>query len=467
MRIRYLLQIHLSILVTLMLPVSAHSQGVLTQIMDNGPTDKRLNVVFLSEGYTIAESSQFTADANDLMTTMFSRQPFEAYMSYFNVFTIWVPSIQSGSDHPLSGIFRETYFNSTYDSYGIQRLITIPPNDWDGDWNNGAGKAYDLLALHMPDYDVVVIIVNDTEYGGSGGDLAITSVNPSAPEILLHEFGHTFGNLGDEYDTYTPGYYGYESPNTTAETDRELIKWTAWIDAGTPVPTPETETWEGIVGLFEGACYEVEDWYRPELNCKMKGLGSEFCNVCQDKLVKSHYIKISPIESYSPELDTIYITTVDTVSLTVVPMVPVYHELDIGWYLDSEMIPDATDPELMIAGDVMGGGVHELRVDVKDSTYLVRTDTTGLLTDSHLWIVDCELPYVCGDADDSGDTDIDDVVFLINFIFAGGPEPIPYESGDTNCSGTVDIDDAVWLINYIFSGGNTPCDTDGDGEPNC
>jgi hypothetical protein len=73
----------------------------------------------------------------------------------------------------------------------------------------------------------------------------------------------------------------------------------------------------------------------------------------------------------------------------------------------------------------------------------------------------------CGDADASGAVDIDDVAHLIAYIFSGGPEPVPYENGDANCSGAVDIDDVVWLIGYIFSGGNAPCDTDGDGEPDC
>jgi hypothetical protein len=75
--------------------------------------------------------------------------------------------------------------------------------------------------------------------------------------------------------------------------------------------------------------------------------------------------------------------------------------------------------------------------------------------------------YICGDSDGSKEVDIDDVVYLINYIFSGGPEPDPYESGDADCSGEVDIDDVVWLINYIFSGGNAPCDTDGDEESDC
>jgi hypothetical protein len=75
--------------------------------------------------------------------------------------------------------------------------------------------------------------------------------------------------------------------------------------------------------------------------------------------------------------------------------------------------------------------------------------------------------YICGDADASGNVDIDDVVYLIQYIFAGGPEPSPLESGDANCSGNIDIDDIVYLISYIFSAGNDPCDPNGDGVPDC
>jgi hypothetical protein len=78
-----------------------------------------------------------------------------------------------------------------------------------------------------------------------------------------------------------------------------------------------------------------------------------------------------------------------------------------------------------------------------------------------------EPPFICGDADGSGDIDIDDVVYLINYIFAGGPEPSPYEAGDADCSSGVDIDDVVYTVQYIFSGGSEPCDPDGDGIPDC
>lgn len=76
-------------------------------------------------------------------------------------------------------------------------------------------------------------------------------------------------------------------------------------------------------------------------------------------------------------------------------------------------------------------------------------------------------PTLCGDVNFSGELDIDDVVYLIAYIFTGGPLPYPFSTGDANCSDGIDIDDVVYLIAYIFTGGTPPCDTDGDEIPDC
>jgi len=163
---------------------------------DHRPTTNRINLVFLAEGYTAGQTAKFTNDARAVLQQLTTTPPFNEYSNYFNAFAVFVASVQAGSDHPASGIFRDTYFNSTYDSYGIQRLVTIPPNDQDGDYANGLGKVDALLQALLPDYDVALLVVNDAEYGGSGGTVLVTSTNPSSPEIGVHEFGHTFADLG-------------------------------------------------------------------------------------------------------------------------------------------------------------------------------------------------------------------------------------------------------------------------------
>ncbi len=126
-----------------------------------------------------------------------------------------------------------------------------------------------------------------------------------------------------------------------------------------------------------------------------------------------------------------------------------------GWFEYSFWLNDVIEPSTQVmfrfeASDVDPGSVVEAGVD---------KFTIGVL--------ECQGPYICGDTDASGGVDIDDAVYLISYILAGGPEPMPYDSGDVDCSGGVDIDDAVFLISYILAGGSSPCDTDGDGQPDC
>jgi hypothetical protein len=130
-----------------------------------------------------------------------------------------------------------------------------------------------------------------------------------------------------------------------------------------------------------------------------------------------------------------------------------------GWQLH-DSIP-ITNVQLTVLAEVIRSSDIPVTIKMGDSDNgwaLAFCDTLTLLPSPS---------YVCGDADASQSVDIDDVVYLINYIFSGGSEPVPYESGDADCSGGLDIDDVVWLIAYIFSGGNAPCDLDGDGVPDC
>ncbi len=260
-------------------PAFAQAQASFQTLLTNGPAGRRINIVFLSEGYSTNQLARFSVDATRVLTNLLATLPLRAYSNHFNAFAISVPSNQSGSDHPSTGSYRDTYFNSTYDSSGIPQLITI-----DG---VGRSRLNSLLGTYMPQYDIVALIVNDTAYGGSGGFPLMASVNNSSAEIAIHELGHSFAGLGDEYSSAYPGYPDIEEPNTTRQTNRALIKWTSWILPTTLVPTPAVSSNGTVVGLFEGAHYHTTGWFRPKLNCKMRSLGVAFCEVCSETLVKS------------------------------------------------------------------------------------------------------------------------------------------------------------------------------------
>jgi len=364
-------------------------KGTLGYILNNGANNKRINIVFLSEGYTNNEESNFEADAAELLNYVLSQPPHDAYYNYFNAYTIFVASNESGSDHPFRNEYVDTYFNSTYDSYGLKRLITIPPNEYDSNYHNGIGKVDSFLQSHVPDYDIVILIVNDDEYGGAGGFLAITSVNSLSGEVLIHEIGHSFAKLADEYETPWPEGTPREKANSTKETRREFIKWNCWILDKTPIPTPEINDYVDEVGLFEGSQYQVNEWFRPKLNCAMRSIGIAFCAVCQENHIKAIYEVLSPIENFYP--DTSFVLSMSfegTLDLVIYPAQPSYHNLSIRWIVNRDTLSETTNA-LRLYGNMFQKGHNTVEAFVVDKTSFVRNTTIlPLLEDQVLWTVD-------------------------------------------------------------------------------
>ena len=367
---------------------SSWAQGSLTTILSNGPTSNRLNLVVLSEGYTSNQLGQFLVDATNAVNALLTTPPYQSYRDYFNAFAISIISAQSGSDHytPTTNLVN-TYFNSCFDSYGIQRLVTIPPNDRDPVYAHGEGKVMALLQTLMPEYDLIILLVNDTQYGGSGGTFLISSLNSSSAEIVRHESGHTFGGLADEYSTPYPGILPAEMPNVTAQTNRSLIKWTVWISDNTPVPPPGTTQYRSAPGLFEGAMYQTNGWYRPKYDCKMNHLGIGFCEVCSEQLVKSLYRSINLIDSFSPPMSSFTVRGQETQLLSVVTLSPAVTNLTYQWFTNGIPVGGSNFTNYTLAAPSLPVGSNIVRVEVADPTAYVRNDPTLIMRDTNVWIV--------------------------------------------------------------------------------
>jgi hypothetical protein len=272
----------------------------------------------------------------------------------------------------------------------------------------------------------------------------------------MHELGHSFGNLADEYDTYTPGYTGHESYNTTAETDRNLVRWNYWILPSTPIPTPETSTYGSVVGLFEGACYEVTGWSRPKLNCKMKALGYSYCEVCGERLVLSQYNRVYPIEEVWPPEPTVEVPGNVPQVFEVIPIAPTAPFWHVEWQLDG--VPVAGGPDLAYTFDplTLAPGTYTLEANISDTGDRVRFDQAGLLTDSHSWTVNVAAPYCClgttGDLNGDDVVDVTDLTTLVNALFVTFVQPsclaAANTSGDPAC--TVDVSDLTAMVNRLF-----------------
>ena len=361
------------------------SQATITTIRTNGPTSMRINLVYLSEGYTSGQLPQFLVDATNMMNKLLTIPPWSSYSNYFNVFAISVASAQSGSDHytPTTNLVN-TYFNSTFDSYGTQRLLTIPPNDRDGTYNDGYGKVDALLQQLMPEYDIAVLIVNDTVYGGSGGHYLLASLNSSSAEIANHEIGHTFAKLGDEYTSAYPGYPDVEEPNTTTNSTRE-VKWDAWILPATLVPTPDVSSNYTVDGLFEGAHYHTTGWYRPKHDCKMRTLGVAYCEICAQELVLSMYGAIRPIQDFSPVATNFFISAQTNVTFNISVLQPAANSLTVQWFTNGVAVAAATTTNLALNTAQLAAGTNEIKVVVHDPTSYVRTDPASKLWQTNIW----------------------------------------------------------------------------------
>jgi hypothetical protein len=251
----------------------------------------------------------------------------------------------------------------------------------------------------------MVVLVNEPAYGGSGGMIPVVSNHPRAADMLPHELGHQLANLGDEYESAYSGYPPCEAecpePNLTNQTDPGSLKWALWLDADTPIPTPETPAYASSVGLFEGGRYQATGVFRPFQDCAMRTLGKPFCPVCREALVRSFYDRVRPIDRVEPEI---------------LPMLPicaqqtlrVFHpqtgdgSLRAMWEVDGVL--SSTDSDSWeLRADRLGPGTHRIQVRVTDQTPLVRSDPEGRLHAEHTWTVriagleGCETP-----ADDPG-----------------------------------------------------------------
>jgi hypothetical protein len=346
-------------------------------IVNNGDPANRVDIVILGDGYTAAEMSKYQSDIQQFVQLMFQQEPLKEYQRFFNVHRIDVTSVESGSDHPENGTFRNTAFDSAYNCGGIQRLICA---------NTSKAATVASNSLAPAQIDLIILIVNDPVYGGSGGSIAIASTNVSAVELVLHESGHAFGLLADEYTDSPPACSNTtepSQPNVTRETTRASIKWNAWIDPSTPIPTFSTQS--GLVGLYEGARYCTAGLFRPTFNSKMRSLGRPYEQVNSEQLVRRIYNRVSPIDSASPANTSVSLTTAQSQTFSVATPAPLTHALTVSWAIDGQ--PAGTSPSLNVNAGTLGAGPHTVEALVRDQTAFVRSDPEQLLNERMSWSV--------------------------------------------------------------------------------
>ncbi|MCI0603319.1 IgA Peptidase M64 [bacterium] len=303
------------------------SPAPLLELEKNGDPSTKVDFLILGDGYTAAEASKFEKDAKRLAEILFSQSPFKEHRKDFNVWGLCPPAEESGISRPSTGVHKRNPVGSTYDAFGSERYILTFQN-----------QAFREIVAFSP-YEYVEILVNNSTYGGGGiFNLYSTVAADSlwAPYVFVHEFGHHFAGLADEYYTSDVAYLPSEDrvepwePNATALLDAEQLKWHDLVSPGTPLPTPwNKETFEKYsaqirerrrkiraenkseeemdklfqeqkehesrelaadkyakkVGAFEGANYAARGYYRPQVDCIMFSRNDvPFCAVCRRAL---------------------------------------------------------------------------------------------------------------------------------------------------------------------------------------
>lgn len=299
-------------------------KGKVWTVFENGPATEKVDLLVVGEGYAAAELPKFHADVKRLVDALFAVEPFKSRKGDFNVRAIDLPSETSGVNRPHVGKFRRTPVSAEYNIFDSERYLLT--------WDNRALRD----ALSAAPYEFIEIVVNEKQYGGGGiyNFQATASADTAfATYVFIHEFGHHFAGLADEYYMSPVAYNeapgdGPEpwEPNVTRLKDPSKLKWGDLVESATPVPTPwDKETYEtkakaflakrmelirrqapeaefdalfreqqgidtpmlssmkfsGKVGAFEGANYEGKGFYRPQTDCIMFTRDEVgFCKVC-------------------------------------------------------------------------------------------------------------------------------------------------------------------------------------------
>lgn len=248
-------------------------------LLQSGGTDKCIEVAILAEGYTPAEMEVFYKDAAIACESLFSHEPFKSMKSRFNMVAVASSSEDSGVSIPRLGEWKQTALGSHFSTFYSDRYLTT----------SRVKAIHDALA-GIP-YEHIIILANTNEYGGGGiynSYTLTTAHHPKFRPVVVHEFGHSFGGLADEYfydndvmtDTYPLDIEPWEQNISTKV--NFTSKWEDMLVKETPIPTPTNESEKYPVGVFEGGGYSAKNIYRPADDCRMRtNEYPTFCPVCQ------------------------------------------------------------------------------------------------------------------------------------------------------------------------------------------
>lgn len=254
-------------------------------LRQNGDSREKIDVCFVAEGYTEAEMPRFLAVCDSSIQAITAHEPYRSLADRFNWVAVMPATTVSGVSVPRHNVWVNSALQSSYDTFYSDRYLTTLQIQ----------RLYDLVT-GIP-FEHFIILANASTYGGGGiynsYNMAPAHSRHSKLEVIVHEFGHSFGGLADEYfyddqyETMYPADTEPWEPNLTTLVDFGS-KWQDMLPAGTPVPTrPDGRELTTKVGVYEGGGYQSKGVYRPAQECRMKvNEVKEFCPVCQRALTR-------------------------------------------------------------------------------------------------------------------------------------------------------------------------------------
>jgi hypothetical protein len=360
-------------------PVSA------TKIRNTGPDGNRFVIAILGDGFTAADlaSGSFANKATSFLNALFATSPWNTYASTVNAYRVDIESAESGADYEdaspeAGGTQKDTYLNGGFWVGGTDRCCFLR--------GSGIARAMaaadDLVGVGV--WDEILVFVNSPVYGGCGGAVGVSSINGASDQIQIHEFGHSFAGLADEYD------YGSTAtgctPNSTRNIDCSnnfpLVKWQVWVTPGTPIPTPDSAQYNTAVGAFEGAAYQTIGIFRPMRDCAMRSLGAAFCPICKEAHILRLFRELRIADSTVPPLGPADVPSYGTRVFRTTPIS--VGGLSYRWFTNGVAIAGATSPLLAIAGSQVSSPDFELRLETTHTTPMVRAEP---IVQSNLWIL--------------------------------------------------------------------------------
>ena len=371
--------------------------GETSTIVESGSPEDSLDIVILGDGYTAEQREKFDLDAKAIAERLLKAEPFATHAQSINVHTVWTPSVEQGAGYDCTGILtldagckdglRDTPFETAFVISALADRLNLDLQDTSDRvaMPLQVARLYDA-ASHAP-FDEIIMISNTRRTSGFAGLYVsiLTAYDPrlSFPDTAVHEFGHSFGVLGDEYNQEGDPCLFNEPriplpQNISATADPDEIKWSAWIEDGTPLPTPGSERDDYPVGAYQGA-YNCDELHRPSYRCKMKNSDDEFCPVCAEQLVQRIHTVVDPAAQAPFTAEGL-----GEGALSFSAPMRQDAPYTAQWTLGDTVVGEGATLEL--TADALPDEWTELRVEVRESSAFTRADSPRLVSTQRWWV---------------------------------------------------------------------------------